>query len=415
MRGALATLALGLAGAAGAAQPPPCRVSVSIEPELAWVDQQVLYRLRVESRDDLRDVEWLVPPTLPGLRWERLPGLPDAGRVTRDGVGYRVREEHRAIFPERAGEIRLAEASLRCTAAWEVRDVLVPTVSLHVRELPAGGRPPHFAGLVGALRVAQQVHPGAAAVGESLRLSVRMRGSGNLWDAGDPLAGRQALGSAELIRLEPEQDLQRGEALGVGRLFRYDLVPREPGALHVPELRVPYFDPATGEYAVAVAAPLVVDVAPRQPAASSGASPEAPEGPGPPQPPSAAGRLWSAALAALVAAAGLCAWLWRRRGPRTPQPGAALAAAARASAGGDQAAAGAALARALRAALARHLSGVRHRTPEELLAEPDLPTPLRDAARLLAAVERARFDPEAPPPDARQVERAVAALHGMRP
>ena len=62
----------------------------------------------------------------------------------------------------------------------------------------------------------------------------------------------------------------------------------------------------------------------------------------------------------------------------TPQAG--VAEAVRAAEGGNAAAADAALARALRAALSRHLSGAEHMTPEEMLAAPELAEPLRDAA-----------------------------------
>ena len=107
---AAALLALGASWAAPAlASAPACLTSLELEPSTAFVDQQVLYRLRILSREDVRTVEWLEPPAFPGLRAERLPGRAEAGRITRDGVTYRVREEHRALFPEHAGELAIGD------------------------------------------------------------------------------------------------------------------------------------------------------------------------------------------------------------------------------------------------------------------------------------------------------------------
>lgn len=412
---ALAVSALPLsAGAAGAA--PLCRVALALEPPLAWVDQQVLYRLRIESREGLRGVEWLAPPSLPGLRWERLPGEPDAGQTTLDGVAYRVREEHRAIFPERAGEIVLPEATLRCSGAGGAEDVRVPGARLRVRSLPLEGRPADFTGVVGSVRIERRVGPSRLSVGKSLRLSVRLRGEGNLWDAPDPLAGVEALGSAELLRLEPEQELDRGATLSARLLFRYDVVPHEAGTLRIPELRVAYFDPATSTYAAAVAPALALAVAPAPRSApppgrtASAAREDATAAPEPAR----RAPLWPALTGALLAGLAALVWLRRRSSARAPDPRLALEEAARADAAGDREGASAARARALRAALARHLSPAEQGSPEELLAEPGLSPALRDVAQLLARVERARFDPEADAPDANAVARAVRSLHGRR-
>ena len=48
--------------------------------------------------------------------------------------------------------------------------------------------------------------------------------------------------------------------------------------------------------------------------------------------------------------------------------------------------------------------------PEELMARSGLPAPVAAAAHLLASLERARFDPEAPAPDPGAVRRAIEEL-----
>jgi hypothetical protein len=416
---ALSLSTAGLAGSLLADAPPLCRVSVTLEPRLAWVDQQVFYKLRIETRQDVRSVEWLTPPTLPGLRWERLPGNPDAGRVTRDGVVHHVREEHRALFPERPGEIVLPPASLRCESPDGLEDTPVPGVALRVRALPAAGRPAEFSGLVGSVAITRRLQPRNSALGEppagtalevsageTLRLSVRLRGSGNLWDAAPPLQPDVELGAAvEIFALEPEQDLERAAALSTRRLFRYDLVPREAGQIRLPEQRLDYFDPESGSYAVAMAPAILVNVAPRSQAAPGHAGPgslrsEAVEPAPEPDTPT-----WPSVTAAL-AVAGLALLVWRRaRAGRPRGPEAATHDDAQESAA-------AAASRRLRYALHGHVEGLQNATPEEILERPELPAGVREAARVLAAVERARYDPQARGPEPREIEQAVSGLGG---
>ncbi|MDJ0850550.1 MAG: hypothetical protein QNK04_19430 [Myxococcota bacterium] len=393
-------------GAAGAPSgPPPCRVSLELEPDEAFVDQQVIHRLRIEARPEVRRVDWLVPPAFPGLRSERLAGVPDAGEVTRDGVGYRVREERTALFPERAGTLDLPEASLRCTAAFDVLDVLVPRASLRVRALPEAGRPDDFAGLVGRVELIRRVEPAAGAVGSSLRLTVRMRGDGNLWDAPDPHADDADFAGAEAFRLPPKQDLDRAARLRTGRLFAYDLVPTRPGHLALPELRVPWFDPSENRYEIARAPAIGVEVAAAP--AAAGVAPRASNARDDPTPdagtarPAAAMPRWIAATVVTLVAVGALFFVVQRRRRRS---GAGLPE------GDDPAALG----RALRAALARHVPGAERQAPEELLASGPLPPAAHAAATLLAALERARFDPEARRPARSQVERSIEALRGAR-
>jgi hypothetical protein len=88
----------------------------------------------------------------------------------------------------------------------------------------------------------------------------------------------------------------------------------------------------------------------------------------------------------------------------------ALAEAAAAERAGHAEASAAALARALRAGLARHLPEAERRTPEQRLAGASLSAPVRAALELLAEVERARFDPAARAPEREAIERVLAQL-----
>jgi hypothetical protein len=397
---------LGLASVARAELDPACRVEISIEPSRAIVGEQVRYRARVWMREDVESLEWSLPVNFPHVRSEALPGTPRPGQRERGGVVYRVRDELRALFAERSGSLRLAAPDLLCRSGAAVESVPVPAVTLEAREAPLAGRPAGWSGLIGPLRVHLTVTPRDVRLGESVRVAVMLRGAGNLWALEPPLA--EPIGAAELFMQRPELVLERGQELSLRRHFVYDLVPRAPGPLEVPELAIPYFDPQTGSYAFAKAAPVTVAVQPR----AAAAAPTAPRGDGSngaaasPASQFAGGRgIWIAAgLGGLGVALGL--FLRRRRRARSDPVAGALDEAR----GLSDAAAAPVLARALRAALARHVPDALSVEPEQLTARPGLGPAVAAAAQRLAEVERCRFDPQAPAPDVAAVERAIAAL-----
>lgn len=265
MRSASRVAALLLLAAPAAADLDPCRAEVRLEPGEAVVGQQVLYGLRISSRLDVEQVEWLEPPSFPGFRAERLPGAPQAPASGR----RRLREEQRALFPEVAGELVVPGASLRCVAAdgseWIAR---VPQASLSVRPLP----PDHpQVDLVGPLSLRVRADREELRLGESLRLEVSLRGAGNLWQAPDPFPDDAAFGGAELFRSRPQLALEPGTRLLVKRDFVYDVVPRRAGALGIPPIEIDYFDPETARFARARAPGFEIAVADRDPTAPGAA------------------------------------------------------------------------------------------------------------------------------------------------
>jgi hypothetical protein len=291
-------------------------------------------------------------------------------------------------------------------------DVALPDATLVVVAPPEPGRPPGFGGLVGPLAIRTVVEPRAIPLGRSVRLRVVLQGSGNLWDAPDPL--RLASEDAEVFRQRPEARLERGARLFVRMRFDYDLVPRSVGTLLVPAIRLPYFDPDAQRYAVAAAPAVEVTVEPpaTAPAGAGGPPARASATPSDADSPRVESGPWLP-IGLLLAAGGAAAvaLVLRRRTRRAGDL--ALAAAASARDRGDREAEAAALARALREGLAELVPAARSAAAEEIVERVSAPVAAR-AARLLAAVERSRFDPGATPPDRAEVERALGELRRRR-
>jgi hypothetical protein len=397
---------------AGGGEPAPCTASAAFDVPQAVVGQQVGFGVRISRRGDVTALEWVEPMSFPGFRAQWLPDLAQPGEADANERHY---EERRALFPQRAGTLSSAPARLRCSVGDRDHFVEVPQRQLRVDELPTAGRPDDFAGLIGPLAIELNVTPQPAHLGESIRVAVMLRGEGNLWLAEDPL---EAIAGADIFRRRPRASLQAGPRLSVMRHFAYDLVPLRAGEIEIPAFRFAIFDPATRTFETArsEALKLVVEPATAATASERDATPARSAADGrardadPAGPPAASRtqrRVIATAAASLLAVAGAIAIAFKRL-RRTRHRAAAIEAALTdaASTGGTAAA----TARALRLALAPHLDAAAERTPDELLADPALPEQAKAAVLLLAAAERARFDPGATAPDRETVRAAITKL-----
>jgi hypothetical protein len=404
------------APAARAGDPPPCAATASFEADRATVGQQVLYRVRVLSREDVTAVDWIEPPSFSGFRAEWLPGRPSLEPALQGGLRYRAREERRALFPERPGELRVEHAGLRCRVATDAGErtftASVPAAALRAIAPPEEERPPDFAGLIGPIALQMIVTPQEVSLGKSVRVAIMLRGNGNLWDAPDPLA---TIDGAEVFPRRPGLTLETGTRLSVKRHFSYDVVPLRVGTLVIPAVRVVYFDPGARRFATAVTDTVRVAVEPRaaggetaaeEPDRGRAAPGAQPLRPLPAAADAARGKWWWWPIGVALLAAGAGASMAVRRRSRARRARAALDGVL-AAAEGDEAMA---LARALRGALARRLPDASSLTAEEIAALPALGEAVDEAARLLAEAERARFDPTASAPSREAVARAIAKL-----
>jgi len=128
-----------------------------------------------------------------------------------------------------------------------------------VLELPSG-RPSNFSGAVGSFKIAGDISPNSAAVGDPLTLRMHVTGSGNF----------DRVDSNMLERLDdwktypPKSAFKAGDALGLKgeKTFEQPVIASKPGTHTLPALAFSYFDPATHRYETAHSAPLDVTITP---------------------------------------------------------------------------------------------------------------------------------------------------------
>lgn len=192
------------------------------------------------------------------------------------------------------------------------------TATLEVRALPPP--PPGFAGAVGRFTLASAIDGkgGAAKVGEPLRWTLTLSGTGN-WASFGGVPARPLSRDFDVVG-QPEQGEDKdGTLFEQTRRETVTIVPRRAGHFTLGPVEMIVFDPAAGRYITVAASPLAIDVAPG--AAGAAARYEAepdPVPPGEPLPPPLDGvgaawapmtlGAWRAALALPVAALALL-WL----------------------------------------------------------------------------------------------------------
>lgn len=116
-----------------------------------------------------------------------------------------------------------------------------------VKPLPSAGKPPRFSGAVGRFKLSVNPDKTTLKAGESIALSIRVSGRGNLglFDLPEPAV------PADLERYEPKHSARVKATAGglVGSLADdYVLVPRYRGTYTLPPVVFTYFDPVDKKY-----------------------------------------------------------------------------------------------------------------------------------------------------------------------
>jgi hypothetical protein len=269
-----------------AAAPPPGRgdqvaITVVTPPGPAAVGQQLDLILAAWFPRSLRE-RLRRPPVLtlltPEEVWSYPPSSPPDVVMSRDVHGqmmdlYAV---HQVLFPLTAGQIVVPPGSVEYAvpinfsffSSEERYSLTSDSVLVPVQPLPTAGRPADDQGVVAeSLRLNVAVTPSEGRVGEPLEVSATLQGVGNvsLWPPPDlhwP-TGFRSYPEETTVRIESPN----GHVSGT-KSFRYLVVPDSAGVFLLPEVRYPYFDPATARYQV-------MDIAARSLVATPGAEPRA--------------------------------------------------------------------------------------------------------------------------------------------
>ena len=259
-------------------------LDVSVKPEAPYAGQPIVYTVRFGFSTSIQAFD-LQEPDWGGLLEEAslTSDESDTYQVI-DGRRFRVLSWGIPLFSLRPGiyEIGAATAGFGkvvgvtrrmnplfndpifdqffSTAQLEPVELTSEPLTVEVRALPAHDKPPGFSGLVGTARLRGALSRDHCQVGESVSLTLELRGLGNLQDVDlEPVI-------PEGIKPYPQDSirtLQWGPDGPYGTVTRVlDLVPLTAGEAVIPALEVSYFDPDKGSYRSAEAGPFRLSIAP---------------------------------------------------------------------------------------------------------------------------------------------------------
>jgi len=228
----------------------------------AWIPRELRERMRRAPLLTLVTPEgvWAYPPA------------PSSGVALTRQVGGRWLDlfiTHQVVFPLAAGRLIIPPASveyaLPVTFSFFSREeryaLRSDSIAVTVLPLPQSADNPGTSVVGQGLKLAVHLDPASTRSGEPVEAAVTVDGVGNvaLWP--EPKvrwpAGFRAYPAQTEVRVAPQ-----GGRIGGNKIFRFLAVPDSAGNFTLPEVRYPYFDPATGRFEMARSTPQALAVAP---------------------------------------------------------------------------------------------------------------------------------------------------------
>ncbi len=237
----------GGSGGAGA-EHPRLRLSASVTPASVVVGEPVVLTMRLAQGARLLGDPLYAPPSTPGFYAEKTGPVRSA--YVEDAAGrWLVGETGTVLYPTQAGRLVIGAARATCLLAdadlpggLEVEIASRP-VTVEVRPVPPP--PPGYEGAVLDGAITGALDRDAVRADETVELTLRLSGSGNLRLAPPPtlpeLADFQVFDRRVVDSLDVDSGLPRGT-----KIVRYALLPRRSGPLVIPPLRYVTYVPGIG-------------------------------------------------------------------------------------------------------------------------------------------------------------------------
>jgi hypothetical protein len=224
-----------------------------------FVGEQVQVTYRMFSRTRVGGVVMKDVPSLQGFWAAEVNDTASLQRLptTRAGQPCSVTVVRRAtLFPLQSGQLAVGRMTLAGTVAVGsglFKGMQTPftvssaPLSVTVRPLPDSGRPSDFAGGVGKFDLSAVLSGKETRNGEPLTLEVKVSGTGNISNIGEPevrvAGGVKLLTPTVELQVSPEGGRIRGT-----RTFTYSIIPRADGLNIVPAFSMGFFDPEGDTY-----------------------------------------------------------------------------------------------------------------------------------------------------------------------
>jgi hypothetical protein len=279
-----ATLRVTEAAPTQSAHRGPLFLHVSISSKKAYLEEQVIYTLKLYRAVKVRDVSLRLPEQA-DLTFKQLGKPVEYESRYGDGT-YQVLEVRYALIPSKVGTHAVGPAEMTMTviqprkrsrrslfndpffddpffgfARGKSMTLSSDVVELEVIAFPEENRPPNFSGLVGTFEMESQVEPAQIVVGESTTLTVRVQGRGNVNRIPDlklpELTGTKVYADQPVLEMIPDD-----KGLVGTKTMKWAIVPEKDGSYRVPPLEISFFDTTKHQYNMATTRPHTISVLP---------------------------------------------------------------------------------------------------------------------------------------------------------
>jgi hypothetical protein len=226
-------------------------------------------------------------PRTDGFWTEDVPSTTPRGQATQETIAGRPYNVstilHKALFPLREGKLTVTPLELEVAQvdffgmAVRSQKVKSEPVAIEAVPLPREGQPPGFeASNVGQYALAARADRTTVSVGDAVTVTIEVKGVGNVRNVHVPPLAVPTGWKA----YPPKENVVLDEPGGVGgtKTVEVLLLPEVAGAVMLPALELPTFDPAAKRYVTLKSDPIRLEAT--GVAGAAGAAPRAPGAPG---------------------------------------------------------------------------------------------------------------------------------------
>ncbi|MFJ1268806.1 BatD family protein [Legionella lytica] len=309
-------------------------LTTEVNEKKPYINQQITYKVRLYNSKQLLDASYQGPKVENALL---IPlGNDKRYQTQKNNVPYLVEEQNYAIFPQKSGPLTISSPSFTALVyGFDPQRIKTTTkdITLDVQPVPA-----QFSGQTWVPAKQIKLSDAYENPGQSIDQGSTLVRTITLEGIGLPaqLLPRLHFADSDAFNVYPEKGKERNQVNQGEIVSRSEIkityLFNKSGKVIIPELKLPWFNTATGKEEIAVLAPRTIDVVPSKTTAAHASKPIPDTAIAPPMPPEASTSLaapaanhnWAWIIAALFALAWLLTlglWTWQKRS-RAPGKGA---------------------------------------------------------------------------------------------
>jgi hypothetical protein len=237
-------------------------VTAEVDRKEAYVGQQIIYTFRLYTAVSISNAQLSLPEFKDFFSEELIKERKFETQL--GGRRYAVNEWRFALFPTKAGSLRMGETQVKGMVPIPIRrnvfddpffqgfgtqqrlqTFTAPPIEVQAKALPAA--PADFTGLVGTFAMLSSISKDSVGLGETTNLKIEISGKGNLREASLPEL--KDLDYFKIYPSKPEVKLDKSiQGISGRKIFEYALVADRPGTTTIPAQEFSYFDPEKGAY-----------------------------------------------------------------------------------------------------------------------------------------------------------------------